>query len=92
MVYYSSIKWNKLLFQHSWIFKKNYAEWKNADYLYEGLEEEKLIYSDKNQSNCHLGPRMEFANGRGSRTFWDDANILFQDWGSGNVSLSNFEL
>ena len=30
--------------------------------------------------------------GEAASTFWDDGNVLFQDWGSGNISLSNFEL
>ena len=35
------------------------------------------------------GLEWSLLTGEAAGTFWDDGNVLFQDWGSGNMSLSN---
>lgn len=65
MEYCSSIKWNKLLIQHHWIFKKlcwvkecrhkrMHTVW---FHFYVVLKQEKPICSEENQGNCCLRPR-----------------------------------
>lgn len=46
------------------------------------------IYSNRNQSNCHLRPGIE--GKRQGETCWGDGNVLLEDWGSSKMSLSNF--